>query len=139
MLLDARLSSGTPLDRSHANIALRYVRFSGQVAPVDPAPQWLGIGMWFAGQGGSYGGAFRYEGGSSDAANPVRLTFDHAIFDHNSASTGGAVFINGRGGYDLPDSSAQNWDSGIAARWESCVFFRNYASHMTGGLIVANV
>jgi hypothetical protein len=69
----------------------------------------------------------------------VQLIFDHAIFDHNRASTGGAVFINGRAGYDLPDSTAQNWDSGIAARWESCVFFRNYASHFAGGLAVANV
>jgi hypothetical protein len=139
VLLDARLSSGTPLDRSHANIALRYVRLSGQVAPLDPDPQWVGRGMWFPGQGGSYGGAFRYEGGSSDHANPVRLIFDHAIFDHNRASSGGAVFINGRAGYDLPDSSAQNWDSGIAARWESCVFFRNFAAFWGGGLIAANV
>jgi hypothetical protein len=138
-LLDARLSSGTPLDRSHANIALRYVRLSGQVAPVDPDPQWIGRGIWFPGEGGSYGGAFRYEGGSSDHANPVQLIFDHAIFDHNSASTGGAVFINGRAGHDLPDSTAQNWDSGIAARWESCVFFRNFASGYSGGLHVANV
>jgi hypothetical protein len=140
VLLDARLSSGTPLDRSHANIALRYVRFSGQVAPVDPDPQSVGRGAFiFAGQGGSYGGAFRYEGGSSDDANPVQLIFDHAVFDHNSASSGGAVFISGRAGYDLPDSPAQNWDSGISARWESCVFFRNYASRSCGGLVAANV
>jgi hypothetical protein len=139
VLLDARLSSGTPLDRSHANIALRYVRLSGQVAPVDPDPQWIGRGFWFPGEGGSYGGAFRYEGGNSDHANPVQLIFDHAIFDHNVASAGGAVFINGRAGYGVPDSTAQNWESGIAARWDSCVFFRNYASHFSGGLNVANV
>lgn len=139
VLLDARLSSGAPLDRSHANIALRYVRFSGQVAPVDPDPQWVGRGIWFPGHGGSYGGAFRYEGGSSDQANPVQLIFDHVIFDHNTATTGGALFINGRAGFDLPDSFAQNWDSGIVARWESCVFFRNYASFFSGGLNAANV
>jgi hypothetical protein len=69
----------------------------------------------------------------------VQLIFDHAIFDHNVASSGGVVFISGRAGYGLPDSSVQNWDSGIAARWESCVFFRNYASHFSGGLLVANV
>jgi hypothetical protein len=69
----------------------------------------------------------------------VQLIFDHAIFDHNSATVGGAVFINGRAGYDLPDSTAQNWDSGIAARWESCAFFRNYASYWAGGVNVANV
>jgi hypothetical protein len=49
------------------------------------------------------------------------------------------VSINGRAGYGLPDSTAQNWDSGIAAAWESCVFFRNYASHFAGGLLAANV
>ena len=53
VLLDARLSSGTTLDRSHANIVVRNVRLSGQIAPVDPSPQWVGHGLWFAGQGGS--------------------------------------------------------------------------------------
>ena len=142
MRLDGRLSSGTPLDRSHANIALRYVRFSGQAAPVDLSDGWVGRGQWVAGQGGSYGGAFRYEGGSSDHSNPVRLTFVNTIFDHCSASTGGAIFINGRAGHNLPvDSSPQNasllqnWESGVAATWESCVFFRNFAGGCGGAFV----
>ena len=85
------------------------------------------------------GGAFRFEGGNSDHSNPVRLTFDRVIFDHNSASSGGAVMINGRAGHGLPDSSAQNWDSGIAATWNDCVFFRNFAAHFEGAFLVANV
>lgn len=137
--LDARLSSGTPLDRSHANIVLRCVRISGQVAPVDPLPQWVGHGFWIAGDGGTYGGAFMFEGGSSDHSNPVRLVFDHAIFDHNSATSGGAVFINGRAGLGIPDSAAQNWESGIAATWESCLFFRNIGYNIGGALQTANV
>jgi predicted outer membrane repeat protein len=140
VLLDARLSSGTPLNPSHTNIALRYVRFSGHTAPVDTSGQRVGHGMWFAGQGGSYGGAFRYEGGTSDPANPVQLAFSNVIFDHNRASSAGAVFINGRAGHSSPESSVQNWDSGIAATWDDCVFFRNYASaKVDGALVVANV
>ena len=85
------------------------------------------------------GGAFRFEGGNSDQSNPVRLTFDRVIFDHNSASSGGAVMINGRAGHGLPDSSAQNWDSGVAATWDDCVFFRNFAAHYDAAILVANV
>jgi hypothetical protein len=51
--LDARLSSGTTLDRSEANIVVWYVRFTGQVAPVDPSPEWVDHGEWFAGQDGT--------------------------------------------------------------------------------------
>jgi len=70
---------------------------------------------------------------------PSRLTFDHAIFDHNSASSGGAIFINGRAGHDLPDPTLQNWESGITATWESCVFFRNWAATSSGAMLAANV
>eukprot|EP01045_Picozoa_sp_COSAG04_P002343 COSAG04_NODE_85_length_27560_cov_8.621245_2_plen_240_part_00 len=83
--LDARLSSGTPLDPSQANIVLRYARFSGQIAPLVPNPELVGFGVWFGGQAGTYGGAFQFEGGSSDDQNPVRLVFDSIIFDHNRA------------------------------------------------------
>lgn len=140
--LDARLSSGTPLDRSHANIVVRYVRFSGQIAPIDLSGELIGRGVvagWYAGQHGTYGGAFRYEGGSDDHANPVRLTFERNVFDHNRASAGGGIFINGRAGHNLPMSTLQNWDSGIAATWESCVFFRNFGVTVGGGLAVVNV
>merc|ERR1711960_64864 len=33
--LDARFKSGSAVDRSHANIVLRHIRFTGQVAPLD--------------------------------------------------------------------------------------------------------
>eukprot|EP01045_Picozoa_sp_COSAG04_P002415 COSAG04_NODE_88_length_27314_cov_6.056476_10_plen_648_part_00 len=137
--LDARLSSGTTLDRSHANIVLRHLRISGQTAPLDPHPELVGRGGWFGGQTGTYGGAFRYEGGTSDHQNPVRLIFDTIIFDHNSAVSGGAVFINGRAGFSTPDSSVQNWDSGVAATWTRCIFFRNFAALNSGGVLSTNV
>ena len=138
--LDARLSSGTPLNRSHANIVVRFVRFTGQTAPIADQSRLIGHGIWWADQG-SYGGAFRYEGGSSDHENPVRLTFDHAVFDHNAAHAGGggAVAINGRAGLNSSDSSAQNWDSAIAANWSSCVFFRNFGGERGGALLATNV
>ena len=124
MNLDARLSSGTPRDPSHANIVLRYLRLSGQTAPLHPSPELVGHGQWFGGQTGTYGGAFAYEGGSSDPQSPVRLVFDTIVFDHNSAVSGGALFINGRAGHSVPDSSRQNWESGVAAVWNRCMFFR---------------
>ena len=37
--LDGRLSSGTAHDLSHANIVLRHIRFTGQVAPLDMDPE----------------------------------------------------------------------------------------------------
>lgn len=135
--LDARLSSGTPLDRSHANIVLRYVRFTEQLAPVEISPELVGYGTWWA--AGSYGGAFRYEGGSSDHANPVRLVFDHVIYDHNRATVGGAMFINGRAGAAVDGTSTQNWESGIAATWDSCMFYRNFAESTASALMAPNV
>jgi|EP01046_Picozoa_sp_COSAG06_P014344 predicted outer membrane repeat protein len=135
--LDARLSSGTPLDRSHANIALRYVRFTGHFAPAEVSPQLVGYGGWWT--PGTYGGAFRYEGGSSDPANLVRLTFDHVIYDHNGATVGGAMLINGRAGAAIDGASTQNWESGIAATWVSCMFYRNFAEFSVPGVMVSNV
>ena len=81
--LDGRLKSGTALDRSHANIVLRHIRFTGQVAPVDVNP--IGRQGIIAGQP-SYGGAFEYDGGSADPSNLVQITFIELVFDHNSAS-----------------------------------------------------
>ena len=51
----------------------------------------------------------------------------------------GAVFINGRAGYNIPDTSTQNWESGIAATWTRCLFYRNFGAVNSGALLVANV
>ena len=40
----------------------------------------MGGGKWVGAE--SYGGAFNYEGGSSDHQNPVRLVFDSVAWDH---------------------------------------------------------
>ena len=85
--LDGRLKSGTAVDRSHANIVLRHLRISGQVAPLDVNPI-VRPNI----QGGRYfGGAFEYDGGSSDPDNQPTITFTEVVFDHNSA---GSVFTH---------------------------------------------
>ena len=81
--LDGRLKSGAVLDRSHANIVLRHLRISGQVAPVDvtPVPRIGGL----AGKTAGCGGAFQYDGGSSDASSLSKIVFVEVILDHNYA------------------------------------------------------
>eukprot|EP01045_Picozoa_sp_COSAG04_P053085 COSAG04_NODE_22985_length_346_cov_0.485830_1_plen_91_part_10 len=74
--LDGRFKSGTALDRSHANIVLRHLRISGQVAPLDVNPI-ARTGYQGAALTGlpSFGGAFEYDGGSADPDNLVKLMF----------------------------------------------------------------
>eukprot|EP01045_Picozoa_sp_COSAG04_P005278 COSAG04_NODE_242_length_19007_cov_3.089433_10_plen_475_part_00 len=83
--LDARLKSGTAVDRSHANIVLRHLRISNQVAPVDVNR--IGHVNYLAGQTAGAGGAFEYDGGSSDPSNLVQITFVDLVFDHNAAGS----------------------------------------------------
>eukprot|EP01045_Picozoa_sp_COSAG04_P011836 COSAG04_NODE_775_length_10405_cov_20.166214_6_plen_1349_part_00 len=124
--LDARLKSGTAMDRSHANIVMRHLRISGQVAPLDVNP----IGRNAGAQGlPTFGGAFEYDGGSADPDDLVKLVFIRVVFDHNVApgGAGGAVWIDGRGAMPSLDSAAQIWESGIALTISACTFFRNFA------------
>ena len=83
--LDGRLKSGTAVDRSHANIVLRHLRISGQVAPVDVNV--VGRAGPLAGATGGFGGAFEYDGGSSDPSNLAKIVFEDLVFDHNAASS----------------------------------------------------
>ena len=80
--IDGRLKSGTAVDRSHANIVLRHLRFTGQVAAVDVNP--LPRPEQHAAQT-QFGGAFEYDGGSADPSNLVQIVFIGLVFDHNSA------------------------------------------------------
>jgi hypothetical protein len=82
-ILDARLSSGSAFSGSHASIILRQLRISHQVAPVDEAGKNTLFGLRLH----TLGGAFRYEGGSGDPFNLVKIAFVGVIFDHNSASS----------------------------------------------------
>ena len=81
--LDGRIKSGTAVDRSHANIVMRHVRLSGQVAPADvnvlPRPEVI------AGQT-HFGGAFDYDGGGEGPDDLVQIKFIGMVFDHNSVA-----------------------------------------------------
>ena len=83
--LDGRLKSGSAVDRSHANIVLRHLRISGQVAPLDVNP--IPRTAWVAGRTSGSGGAFEYDGGSSAPSNLVKLIFIEVVFDHNAAGS----------------------------------------------------
>eukprot|EP01045_Picozoa_sp_COSAG04_P007883 COSAG04_NODE_422_length_14618_cov_11.903712_11_plen_1388_part_01 len=132
--LDGRFKSGSAVDRSHANIVLRHLRISGQVAPLDVNP--IGRSGWSAGQTAGFGGAFEYDGGSADPANLVKLVFVEVVFDHNAAACGAAVSIDGRAAMPSLDPATQIWESGIALTVSACTFFRNFASFMAGALFV---
>eukprot|EP01045_Picozoa_sp_COSAG04_P002615 COSAG04_NODE_97_length_26459_cov_6.507246_3_plen_626_part_00 len=131
--LDGRLKSGSAVDRSHANIVLRDMRISNQVAPVDVNP--IGRNGGRAGMVDGFGGAFEYDGGSSDQSDLVQIIFERVVFDHNRAQNGGGVDIDGRAGY----GDVQEWESGIALTILACTFFRNFASSYSGGLAVFDV
>eukprot|EP01045_Picozoa_sp_COSAG04_P010415 COSAG04_NODE_637_length_11700_cov_478.131885_9_plen_567_part_00 len=107
--LDGRFKSGSAVDRSHANIILRHLRISSQIAPLDTNT------ILRAGQpaGARYGGAFEYDGGSADQSNLVKIIFISVVFDHCTAGTNpgtaGAVSIEGRAGRLGPNPPIQNW------------------------------
>eukprot|EP01045_Picozoa_sp_COSAG04_P005880 COSAG04_NODE_280_length_18201_cov_5.871119_4_plen_519_part_00 len=106
--LDGRFKSGSAANPSHANIVLRHLRMSGQVAPIDVNP--IGRLSWIGAQFAGYGAAFEFDGGSADPSNLVKLVFIGVVFDHGSAGTcGGAISIDGRGGQIRPGSTAQTW------------------------------
>jgi hypothetical protein len=131
--LDARFSSGTPLNPSEANVVVRHVRFSMQSAPLDPAAGLdrqdavAGVLVDVNVEDGAMrnGGAFKYDGGGlvPDQRTP-RLIFEQVVFDHNEAVCGGALFIQGRVGTV----------SAIELIMDGCLLYRNVAHNKGGGL-----
>ena len=131
--LNARFSSGNAFSRSHASIVLRQLRISNQKAPIDPN---AGSDPFSPGEAG---GAFRYEGGSSDPSKLAKIIFVEVIFDHNSAAGdldkmnihltgGGAVWIDGRAAFFTTDPEEKNLESGIELTIQGCTFFANFAA-----------
>ena len=136
--LDGRLSSGDPLAPSRANIVLRDIRFTGQVAPVDLHGEWRDLAIFTVPNQG-LGGAFHYTGGSDDPSQLARLIFERVVFDHNAATSGSAVFLHGRAGWPVPATpDRQNWQSGVSWTTTDCTYFRNWAV-MMGASLVADV
>ena len=80
-----------------------------------------------AGSGNRFGGAFEYDGGSSDPDNLVQIVFVAAVFDHNIASGGSAILIDGRAAQPGLDPGVQNWESGVELHVKQCTFYRGFA------------
>ena len=116
--LDARLSSGTAVDPSQASVVVRYTRFSGRTAPLDPHPE---ARVYGDGPGEYVGGAFKYDGGGRTMDRQTPLTFESVIFDHNDGMSGhgGGLFIDGRAGATRVDGV---W-GGIKWTMESVLFY----------------
>jgi hypothetical protein len=133
--LDVRLSSGTAADFSEASIVVRYVRFSGQSAPIDPyvAARTYELGQLhnpnFGGDEFRFGGAFSYEGGGlNPEVHTPKLVFEHVVFDRNRAVVAAAVWIAGR----------VHTMSSLDLVVDDCLFFRNVAAWILGALTVMN-
>ncbi len=138
--LDARFKSGTGSDRSRANIVLRNLRISGQTAPLDTnvLPRNGMMSFRSTTNDKSFGGAFEYDGGSSDPSSPTKIAFVDVVFDHNSAESCGAVAIDARGSTPTPDRLSQFWDSAIDITMERVTFFRNWGMNIGGAFCVNN-
>jgi hypothetical protein len=92
--LDARFETGSYRGNvSHANLVFRYVRFTGQMAPLDADYPWRTVSTRTLGDEpvGRWGGVLQYNGGHG-----AKIVFDHCVADHNFATSGGVFAIDGR-------------------------------------------
>ena len=114
---------------SHANIVLRNVRISGQVGTLDIFSQTRTMSTQTIGNDPAprLGGAFYYEGFGS------RVIIDRAVFDHNLATSGGALMVDGR--MDAQSKSAiDHQEDGVPQTQLTNVtilnsfFFKNWAT-----------
>eukprot|EP01043_Picozoa_sp_COSAG02_P007593 COSAG02_NODE_230_length_28060_cov_5.226816_8_plen_1993_part_00 len=92
--LDARFETGSYRGSvSHANLVFRYVRFTGQMAPLDADYPWRTVSQrTFSDEPvGRWGGVLQYNGGHG-----AKIVFDHCVADHNFATSGGVFAVDGR-------------------------------------------
>jgi hypothetical protein len=146
--LDARLSTGlrhrpaegdfpistAPLDDesyySHANIVMRNLRISGQLATPDKpeftATRTMSNRRIGAETAPRLGGALFYEGFGS------KLIFDRSVFDHNFATSGGMMMVDGR----MEKQFIANRDSPQMTEIHvlNCLLYKNYATWVGGVL-----
>jgi hypothetical protein len=137
--LDARISSGSAVDFSEASIIVRYVRFSGQSAPLDlhaAARDEHGMSTgylsspYFGGGETRLGGAFSYNGGGlHPEVRTPKLIFEHVVFDKNRAICHAAVSIIGR----------TNTMSSLDLVVDGCLFFHNVAAFVGSGLYATDL
>lgn len=141
--LDARISSGYRNEVSHASIVVRHVRFTGQLATLDkqapgtdqPVSERQVSSRTVGEEGVSrMGGALYYEGygyAPGVQTGPVKLIFEHLVFDHGFSTSGGVAFVEGRMSEEL------GMNQGIELAFKSCFFWKNWAT-WCGGVIRPN-
>lgn len=139
--LDARLSTGyrQPISDddesfpipdhnrhlSHANVVLRNLRISGQVATLDKfsSSRTQSSKTVGADPASRLGGALYYEGTGSN------ITIDRTVFDHNFATSGACFMVDGRMEL-LPDDP-------VNIQISSSFFWKNWATWV-GGMMRPN-
>jgi predicted outer membrane repeat protein len=121
VILDARFSSGTWQQVTHASMAFRFVRFSGQRAPLD---KYVKSRRFDDFPTARLGGALAIEGGHGSF-----IILDNVVFDHNRATSGGAIFIDGRLDVAAADIARDNT---INIFMSGCVFWANQADYAGG-------
>eukprot|EP01047_Picozoa_sp_COSAG01_P029060 COSAG01_NODE_1979_length_8743_cov_18.850069_6_plen_1614_part_00 len=142
--LDARVASGLPGDPTKANIVLRHLRISKQLATFKKTIKWIdengierAIGYSMPASpycqgtlcGPNAGGAFEYFGG-----HQATLIFDHVTMDHNMAMRAGTIMIDGV----TPDPSGV----GTTIIFSDCVIWENILQSggiYSAGLILYNM
>ena len=149
IMLDARLSTGyrhrpddgdfpistsAPDDASylsHANLVLRNVRISGQIATLDKmtATRTMSNRRIGSEPAARLGGALFYEGFGS------KLILDRSVFDHNLATSGGVMMVDGR--MEQQHIANTNSPQTTEVHVSNCFFLKNWAAWV-GGIIRPN-
>jgi hypothetical protein len=134
-LLNARLTSGTVLQPSFANLVVRDVRFSGLNAPedADAAHRKYSHNTFPVYPYKSLGAAVSYHGGWGKT-----IIFERCVFDHLRASSGAGILIDGlmgewakevhRGRQDLQDEA----DRKLTFTVDGCLAWNDRASWVGG-------
>lgn len=135
--LDARLKSGTAYPResmtiSFASLIVRHVRFTSQQATLDPHEQDRTHSLT---RSARLGGALEYTGGWG-----ATLYFEHCVFDHLFATSGGAMFIDGQMDEfaNLPENRGVV-NEALTLVISSCLFWELQAPWVGGGMRIVDV
>ena len=131
---DFPISTADPDDvayLSHANIVLRSIRVSGQVATLDKFTATRTMSNRRVGDetAARLGGVLNYDGFGS------KLIFDRSVFDHNFATSGGVIMLDGR--MEKQYIANRNSPQTTEFRVTDCLFWRNMASWV-GGILRPN-
>ena len=131
--LDARLKSGAayPIMKiSRASLVIRYVRFTSQQATLDPYEQDRTHSL---AANARLGGALDYTGGWGQ-----KLIFEHCVFDHLFATSGGAMFIDGQMD-EFARMHPTTTNDELTIVISNCLFWENQAPWVGAGARIVDV